>query len=201
MHAIALVDYDNVRDRDPNRPERRLSTSADHEFRATDLVAKVTRAFQGALPDLDELDLLLYGGWTAENGLLSPTAQLLLPIVASLRGRNYGTIVRPVLSDTMAQFPLVSLRGTIRLESRRRRQKMVDGILGFDALHFAKNDSIWLGIVSDDDDMIPALLTAHDANRSRTIWFRKRAVGSGLNDAELERHGVLIHSLDEDAST
>ncbi len=129
----------------------------------------------------------------------SPSAQFLLPIMASLRGRHHAMIVRPVLSDTMAQFPLVSLCGTIRLQTRPRRQKTVDGMLGFDALHFAKNDSPWLGIVSDDDDMIPALLTAHDANGRRIIWFRKRAVGSGLNDAELQGHGVLIHSLEEDA--
>ena len=103
----------------------------------------------------------------------------------------------------MTRFPLVKLRGTIRLQSRRRRQKMVDGMLGFDALHFASNAAPplgGLGIVSDDDDMIPALLTVHDASATSTIWLRKRAVGSGLNDSALERHGVSIHSLGKDPS-
>ena len=201
MHGIALVDYDNVRHRD--RAEHLRPGRADHEVWTTDLVSDVARAFRRALPELVELDLRLYGGWTAENGQWSPNAQWLLPLVASLRGRLHGLLVRPVLAATMAQFPSVSLRGTIRLQSRPRRQKMVDGMLGFDALHFAKNAAPTLGvlgIVSDDDDMIPALLTVHGARLGPTIWLRKRAVGAGLNDSTLQRHGVAIHSLAEDIS-
>ena len=199
MHGIALVDYDNVRDRD--RPERSQPVRADHELWATDLVSDIALALRRALPDLVELDLRFYGGWIAENGRWSPSAEWLLPLVASLRGRRHGILVRPVLAATMARFPLVNLRGTIRLQSRKRRQKMVDGMLGFDALHFARNAAPplgMLGIVSDDDDMIPALLTVHDANSAPTVWLRKRAVGSGLNDSALQRHGVSIQSLEKD---
>lgn len=200
MHGIALVDYDNVRDR--NRPERE-PVRADHELWATDLVADVTLAFRRALPDLVELDLRLYGGWIAENGRWSPSAEWLMRLVPTLRGRRDGILIRPVLATRMTQFPSVSLRGTIRLKSRRRRQKMVDGMLGFDALHFARNAAAPVGmlaIVSDDDDMIPALLTVQDASVAPTVWLRKRVAGSGLNDEAVQRHGVSIHSLGKDPS-
>ncbi len=196
MHGIALVDYDNVRHR--NLSGRFQAARADHELWATDLVSEVTLACRRALPDLVELDLRLYGGWTDENGRWSPSAEWLLPLVTSLRGRRHGILVRPVLAVAMTRFPLVKLRGTIRLQSRRRRQKMVDGMLGFDALHFARNAAHPLGmltIVSDDDDMIPALLTVQDASTAPTIWLRKRAVGAGLNDSALQHQGVSIQSF------
>lgn len=199
MHGIAFVDYDNVRDR--GGTESRQPLRADHELWATDLVSAVALAFRRTLPNLVELDLRLYGGWVSENARWSPSGEWLLPLVASLRGRRHGILVRPVLAAKMAQFPLVNLRGTMRLKSRQPRQKMVDGMLGFDALHFARNAAPplgMLGIVSDDDDMIPALLTVQDASLAPTIWLRRRAVGSGLNDSALQRHGVSIHSLGKD---
>lgn len=97
MHGIALVDYDNVRDRP--RAERFEPVRADHELWATDLVSDVTLACRRALPDLVELDLRLYGGWIAENGRWSPSAEWLLPLVASLRGRrtvsSFGPCLQP----------------------------------------------------------------------------------------------------------
>ena len=139
----------------------------------------------------------LYGGWLDEQGIPSPSARWLLPVLPSLRGRRQGLIVRPTLAMTMLQFPDIALRGTVRLQVKRRRQKMVDGMLGCDAVFAVGLAESKVGIVSDDDDLLPAALSAHAANPAGAAWIRNRAAGAGLNDRAMRARGVRIHCLEQ----
>lgn len=187
MQGLALVDYDNLCPGNRSEPEVELRTAA--------LLDSLARASQAAFPGLRELDVRLYGGWLDELGIPSSSARSLLPLLPVLRGRRRGLIVRPTLATAMLQFPDVELRGTVRLQARRRRQKMVDAMLGCDAVFAAAFGRSRVGIVSDDDDLLPAALSAHAADPSGTAWMRPRAAGDGINDRALSERGVRIHHL------
>ena len=115
MQGLAFVDYDNL------CPGNRFETEV--EIRTAELLDSLALASQAAFPDLRELDVRLYGGWLDERGVPGPSALWLLPLLPVLRGRWRGLIVRPALATTMLQFPDVELRGTVRLQAKRRRQK------------------------------------------------------------------------------
>ena len=129
VQGLALVDYDNLCPR--NRSEHEV------EIRTAELLDLLAYASQAVFPGLRELDVRLYGGWIDEQGVHSPSALWLLPLLPVLRGRRQGLIVRPTLAMTMLQFPDIELRGTVRLQAKSRRQKMVDGMLGCDAAFVA----------------------------------------------------------------
>ena len=100
----------------------------------------------------------------------------------------------------MLQFPDVELRGTVRLRGRRRRQKMVDRMLACDAIFAAARGQSPVGIVSDDDDLLPAALSAHAADRGDAVLMRRRAPGEGLNDRSAKEYGLLIQCLEQEPS-
>lgn len=192
MQGLALVDYDNLCPR--NRTEHEV------EIRTTELLDLLARALQAAFPGLRELDVRLYGGWFDEQGVHSPSALWLLPLLPVLRGRRQGLIVRPTLAMTMLQFPDVELRGTVRGKGKSRRQKMVDGMLGCDAVFAAMLGQSRVGIVSDDDDLLPAALSAHAADPAGAALMRRRAAGEALNDWALSDRGVRIQCLEHTSS-
>ena len=72
---------------------------------------------------------------------------------------------------------------------------MVDGMLGCDAVFAVRLAESRVGIVSDDDDLLPATLSAHAANPAGAAWIRRRADGAGVNDQALRARGVRIHCL------
>lgn len=194
--GLALVDYDNL-----CRYEK-TATKADVELRTLELVDLLASAFRAAFSRLNELDIRFYGGWIDERGLASPDSVRLLEILPGLRGRRCGLIVRPSLATTMVRFPRMILKGTVRLRTPRRgrpwrEQKMVDGMLGFDALSAAEGGATRVGIVTDDDDLVPAVLSAHAARAEAIVWMRPRPAGHGLNDRSMTERGVRIHHLPE----
>ena len=188
MQGLALIDFDNFRGRDKK-------SKADLEIDVRILVDNVTRAFTIVFPDARELDVRLYGGWTDSVGLPSRDASWLHELLPDLRGRRHGLIVRPALATTMIQFPDLLLRGTVRHSRRNRRQKMIDGMIGCDALHMAAHGRTRIGIITDDDDLLPATLSAHDTNASALAWMRSRSVGSAINDSILLSRGVSLYQL------
>ena len=186
--GLALVDYDNMC-RYTNR------SKVDIELHTVELVDTLAQAFRDVFPDLKELDVRLYGGWIDELGVSSLVAYWLLQILPVLRGRRHGLIVRPSLATAMVQFPNVVLRGTVRLHTGRKRQKMVDGMLGCDATFVAATDLVRIGLVTDDDDLVPAALSAHTANPALMVWMRSRSAGRGLNDQKLSAQGLRIYHV------
>ena len=189
MQGLALVDYDNL------CPDN--SSEHEVEIRTRELLDLLARATLAVFPGLRELDVRLYGGWIDEHGVHSASALWLLPLLPVLRGRRQGLIVRPTLAMTMLQFPGVELRGTVRLRGKRRRQKMVDGMLGCDAVFAAARGHSRVGIVSDDDDLLPAALSAYAADPAGAALMRRRAFGQGLNDRTLGEYGVRIQCLEQ----
>ena len=192
VQGLALVDYDNLCP--GNRSELEV------EIRTATLFESLARASLAAFPGLGELDVRLYGGWLDEQGVPSPSARWLLTLLPALRGRRQGLIVRPTLAMTMLQFPDVQLRGTVRLQAKPRRQKMVDTMLGCDAVFAVGLGQSRVGIVSDDDDLLPAALSAHATNPAGAAWIRQREAGKGLNDRALSDRGIRIHGLKEVSS-
>ena len=188
MQGLALVDYDNL-------CGYRIKSKADYEIRTADLIDVVARAFQTMFPGLSELDIRFYGGWIDELGMLSPSAFGLYQVLPALRGRRYGLIVRPSLATAMLQFPEITLRGTVRLRSKPKRQKMVDNMLGCDAMFLAADARVGIGIVTDDDDLVPAALSANKANPRTTVWIRRRPANAGLNDHHLANQGLRIYRI------
>lgn len=188
MQGLALVDFDNFRmDRD--------GTKSSLEKDAFQLIDEIPRVFLKAFPTAREVDVRLYGGWTNEQGRRDRDARWLFELLPSLRGRRHGVVVRPALATSMIQFPKVTLRGTVRGSSKQRRQKMVDGMIGSDAMFVADGGSVPLSIASDDDDLLPAALSVHVRSKRGFAWMRRRAVGSGLNDAALLRQGLRIYRV------
>ena len=188
MQGLALIDLDNFRDRNKK-------SKADLEFDTETLVDDVARAFATVFPAARELDIRLYGGWRDETGFPSHEASWLYELLPYLRGRRHGLIVRPALATTMIQFPELLLRGTVRGQGRNQRQKMIDGMMGCDALYIATRGRTYIGIVTNDDDLLPATLSAHNANTDLLAWMRTRAVGSAINDAGLLNEGLKIHQF------
>ena len=186
VQGLALIDFDNFRERDKK-------SKVDLELDAQTLVDSVARAFAAVFPDARELDVRLYGGWTDPDGLPSRDAYWLHELLPGLRGRQHGLIVRPALATTMIRFPEFLLRGTVR--GRNQRQKMIDGMMGCDALHVAAQGQIRIGLVTDDDDLLPAALSAHDTNAGMLVWMRTRSIGSAVNDSFLESKGLPLHQL------
>ena len=186
--GLALVDFDNLRQRD-------RKSKADMELDTRMLLAAVTSTFVSAFPDTRELDIRLYGGWTDTGGWPSRDASWLNAMLPELRGRWNGVIVRPSLATTMIGFPGLLLRGTVRGIGNRQRQKMVDGMMGCDALHIAEQGRTYIGVVTDDDDLVPATVSAYDTVCSRLVWIRGRSVGAAVNDAALLKRGLPIRQL------
>ena len=188
--GLALVDYDNV-----CRYENR--SGADVALHTADLLDGLAHTFRRVFPDLKELDVRLYGGWTDEHGVPGPLAFGLLKVLPLLRGRRHGLIVRPSLATALVQFPNLVLQGTVRLLSRPRRQKMIDGMLGCDAMFVAATSPVPVGLVTDDEDLVPAALSAHAASTKPMVWMRPRLSGRGLNDRILWEQGLRVQPFGE----
>ena len=188
MQNLALVDYDNL-------CEWNIHSQAETEYHMPQLVDDLATTFGKVFPDTREIDIRLYGGWIDEGGVMSPTANLLLPILPTLRGRRRGVIVRPSLATALIGFPDMVLNGTVRLRARRRRQKMVDGMLGCDAMYVAAAAPARVALVTDDDDLVPAALSATAVASPAIVWMRPRPFGRGPNDRPLARRGVQFQDI------
>ena len=187
--GLALIDYDNFRRRD-------RKSKTDLELDTETLVDNVARTFLIVFPDTRELDVRLYGGWTDETGSPSRDASWLHELLPDIRGRRHGLIVRPTLATTMIQLPELLLRGTVRGQRENRRQKMIDGMIGCDAIHMVTDGLTYVSIVTDDDDLVPATLFAHGMNANVLAWMRARQAGSAMNDRALLDQGLRICNLE-----
>jgi hypothetical protein len=122
----------------------------------------------------------------------------LLALLGRFRGRRNGVRTLPALVTTLTAAPSNNLIGTLREETVPRRQKMVDCMIAVDALHFARLEDSAIVIVSDDDDLVPAVIGAAILTEYPVCWVRKRPVGVGLNDALLTSLNVRLGSLPKD---
>lgn len=167
--VVCLVDFFNVvpRIREPGDVDDALNT-----------IFSALRASIGRAPsEIVELEIRLYGGWVTSAQSHSQVATWLLQAIARARGLHAGFRILPVCALTLAELPHISLVGTIR----DRGQKMVDTMLCLDILHFSDSGSR-LVVMSDDDDMVPAVLVAASRGPRELRLLRRRPLGVGQND-------------------
>lgn len=184
---LAFIDYDNVR----VAPER---TALDVALNLTELLDRLTDSVGAAFPAATEIDARLYGGWVGEDGRYSRLAEWTFGALHQLRGRRNGIRLRPQMVISAACQPRDVLIGTVRLLSRPKRQKMVDGLLTIDALHLSDEEADFL-LVSDDDDFVPAAMALRSATARSCFILRLRGPGQGLNDVTLSRNGIGLATL------
>ena len=183
--GLALVDFHNfMTDRGG---ESRVQAAAE------DAVETVTETFANS-GRVVALDIRLYGGWLDEGGHPSPNARALLETLPHLRGRRRGMVVRPELAMAMMVEPAMRLHGTVRLRGARRREKMVDQMIGCDAVFLAGagGGHADIAVFSGDDDLVPPLLLAHKIKPGWVQWVRKGSSQARPNDQQLRNLGLLI---------
>ena len=185
MEGLALVDFHNL--------YRGRRDQVGIESAAEEIVDQVTTTFLGLAQEVQGIDIRLYGGWLDEDGLTSPDTEVLLPMLPYLRGRRRGIVVRPSLATTMLAYPGFQLRGTVRLRTRPYRQKMVDQMIGCDAIFVAGDASeIVTAVFTDDDDIIPSLMSAHSIRPGAARWIRAASEVNRPNDQQLRSLGLNI---------
>ncbi len=169
-HRVScLIDFFNV--------VPRVEAPAD----VYDALNSIFSALRASVPRPDhgvvELDVRLYGGWVTMSNAHSQAATWILQALAIARGLYGGYRILPSCVFTLAEVPHVPLIGTVR----RGGQKMVDTMICLDLLHFATAD-VPVVVMSDDDDMLPALLVAASRGPRDLRLVRRRALGVGKND-------------------
>ena len=71
-------------------------------------------------------------------------------------------------------------------------------MLGCDALFAASSGMKRVGVVTDDEDLVPALLAAQvGSSTPGPVWMRRRATGAAPNDGLLVERGVRIIRISE----
>ncbi|HEV7591272.1 MAG TPA: hypothetical protein VGO40_24380 [Longimicrobium sp.] len=189
--VIALVDYDNA-------IYLQEKNEADVGFNLSQLLASLATFAREKLGRIDELRVLLYGGWLVETGAYSDRAQWILATIGRFRGRRNGMRVLPSLVTALAVRPTDNLIGSYRVNTVPRRQKMVDCMIAVDAMYFVRSEDAPLIIVSDDDDLVPAVIGIRGCTTQPVFLVRKRPQGEGLNDSLLAELAIGFGSLPED---
>lgn len=168
-----LVDFSNV--------QPSLKTQLDVQLALEECVHALIKAVKLFSPTPTELRLRLYGGWLLPDDTDSHVAQWLLAEMAAIRGRREGVRILPSYATAMAEFPNVRLVGTLRKIGGKYAQKMVDSMLGLDLIYLVSTSDPAI-LLSDDDDLMPAVLKAASLEPSGLVLIRRRAAGSGMND-------------------
>lgn len=202
MNLIALVDYDNIKwiqeDKSFGDTEQNLELIAD-------FLAKLVARDH---PEVVEIRARLYGGWLDESGRFTREAEWSLALLSRIRGRRGAILLKPELALALAVRPADRLLGLMRLMPKRRRQKMVDGLMTADAIHYASTGPEVLLLLSDDDDLVPAAVAAGEQRKtssSRAVGhspppctirlLRLREAGAALNDRLLMMCGLDIATI------
>lgn len=180
---VCLVDFYNV------RRGFRSQTDCSDCLRAiiTTLVALV----RARRPSVEEIEVRLYGGWRRSNQRPTRDAAWLLPAVQAARTRVDGIRVLPIMVTSLAVHPSQEIMGTLRRAGEggmgdRMGQKMVDTMMTADAVFLARSPSFELAIWSDDDDLLPAVLSAaRYISGDEFFWIRARSHGEAVNDGQL----------------
>jgi uncharacterized LabA/DUF88 family protein len=186
---VALIDYHNVRVRGSEE------SAYDCITNLAEIVRQVCALVRLHFPEAREVSLRLYGGWVDETGTQTHCATWIEQALSDIRGLVDGIRILPELVVSSACLPHVKLRGTIRLETGRRRQKMVDELMTLDALVLCQYGHRSVLICSGDDDLVPAALGARVLGSAKTCLARLGSSKPRPNDEILAGHGVTLAFL------
>lgn len=189
------MDFDNVMAVSSNQ------SAFEIEFGLSEIVSATLAYIQSCQSAVNELHIRLYGGWLDESGSFTLRGQHVSQSLSTVRGLRSGVRVMPALTIALAAFPSHRLNGTLRsYPSGRNGQKMVDTMMAIDAVYLADKEYDLMLLLSDDDDLLPAAITAscRRQNDGSVHLLRKRPLGRGLNDAacsasggKIAAHGIL----------
>jgi NYN domain len=186
-----LVDFQNVIP-DGASPRSQLEV----QWLLAGVVDAVSTSIRSAYPLCRETRVHLYGGWSDHDARVTRHAQWLQAEVARGRTRRHGIRVLPRLVTSLQCAPSVVLIGTSRpRNSLGKQQKMVDCMMALDAVHIANNCRDPLVIWTDDDDLVPAVVSVAAVRGVCYLW-RRRPAGSGINDQLLRRTGASISKVE-----
>jgi hypothetical protein len=167
--AVVLVDLFNV------GPSARTRT--DYE----ELVLLVGNLIRDTLlkpvPEgaIIDVDCRLYGGFSDVRG--NPTEQFVQTqrVINRLRSLERRVRIRPQLVRALAPMPGAIFVGTYK----NGGQKMVDQMLAIDAYHYAElGQDYEIGLIANDDDYVPMMLTIAGKFKCGIRWLRKRPIGT-----------------------
>lgn len=190
IQTVILVDYDNV------RPSGREG-SADVVEQNLGVVVESLAAHVApyTVGGSKEIEVRLYGGWLNETAHYTQRGDWMLKRLHVARGLFSGVRVVPVLALAIAECSGQVLRGLCRSRSGMQEQKMVDSMICVDLLHFARQRTGSIFTASDDDDLVPALLSASLQSVLPLRLLRHRGAQRGLNDMHLISSRVIIEPL------
>jgi uncharacterized LabA/DUF88 family protein len=177
------VDFYNVR--------RGFRTRKDCADCLQAIIGSLIEVLKDRRPCIDELELRLYGGWRGSDQRPTRDAEWVLSAVEAARTRISGIRVLPRMVTALAVHPSHELVGTLRRPGdegmgEKARQKMVDTMMTADAVFMARSPVFELAIWSDDDDLLPAVLSvARYAADGDVLWIRERPRGRAMNDGQL----------------
>jgi uncharacterized LabA/DUF88 family protein len=179
-----LVDYDNA-------IELSESVHKNVSINLSVLSRRLARTLGSRIPDSEELFVRLYGGWLTLDNQLSHRGVWLLSEISNFRRKIEALRLRfTVVREILARSDL-TLRGTYR----QGGQKMVDVMIAVDLLSLAPERDTSLVLVSDDDDLIPAVVAGAEHRNSRNpvhLLRRRKAAGSAQNDHVIQQCNVII---------
>ena len=182
--VVALVDVANVC---PTRAEQ------DH-VDALILIGLMVRAACPRPPTAEsaavEVECRLYGGFRDIDGHATESRAWLTRHIHELRGLQSGIRVIPKIAEHIANAPDALLVGTYANQG----QKMVDAMIAEDLGAFARS-GLYASIilVSDDDDFVPAVLSAGRLTAALVRWVRRRP--TGRNDKHFNQSTKFLTDL------
>jgi hypothetical protein len=186
--TVCLVDYDNLHE----GPER---SKADVEQNVLDLRQRILHAASLIDGGCEEIRVRLYGGWRDEKRQATLKCLWLVELLPQLRGREGRLLFSSELVYAALCRPADVLVGTYRRLPPPPRQKMIDTMMVVDIVHLLRERDTNVVVLSNDDDLIPAVLLGHqDITAERPLyWVRKQREFPGFNDGLLRTLRVRLH--------
>jgi hypothetical protein len=182
-----LLDWDNVIGRlFPSYRGDRLRLAAS---KAALPVLAAEMAQLAKSEGLRAIDVLLYGGWNLRDGSDSRLASGLAPELRRYRRLVAGVALRPELRTTTFALVAHQLVGLLRPTPAPARQKMVDTMLALDAIFAVTRLRVPVWVVSEDDDLVPALA---EAGPKASASFTLLRDGRSPNHVLLRRNRVAL---------
>jgi hypothetical protein len=166
--VVALIDLGNVC---PNRSEQ---DHLDALLLLGEMLRRACPRDATARQHPIEVECRLYGGFRDINGGATERRAWVTRHLGTLRGLADGVRVVPTIVDHIVTAPDALLAGTYV----DGRQKMVDGMISDDLFSYARSGHYAsIILVSDDEDFVPAVLSATRTTPTLIRWLRKRARG------------------------
>jgi hypothetical protein len=179
-----LVDYDNAMLHVEKNP-------TDVTLNLNLLSTRLSGKLSSLIPDSDQVFLRLYGGWVTLDGQFTPRAGWLLSEMPNYRRKIGPVRIKPTIITTILAREDLVLVGTYQNQA----QIMVDAMLSVDVVELASDNDFSLVVVSDDQDVVPAVITASEkrTRQNPVYWLRRRnAPDAMVIDSVLKRCNVRV---------